>query len=79
MWREPFMLGVSSIHRIRTDLFHLQVPWQEKVIRDLVQQVANMDASLLGLIQEGDKQHMVGQVLVRDHSHGGCAVAEHIY
>jgi uncharacterized membrane protein YcaP (DUF421 family) len=36
MWREPFLLGVSSIHRIRTDLFHLQVPWQEKVLRALV-------------------------------------------
>ncbi len=36
MWREPFLLGVSSIHRIRTDLFHLQVPWQEKVIRGVV-------------------------------------------
>src|SRR6266496_5934463 len=36
MWREPFLLGVSSIHRIRTDLFHLQVPWQEKVVRGVV-------------------------------------------
>jgi hypothetical protein len=35
---------------------------QARVISDLVQQVANMDASLLGLIQEGDEQHMVGQV-----------------
>src|SRR5438046_9260353 len=36
MWRDPFLLGVSSIHRIRTDLFHLQVPWQEKVIRGVM-------------------------------------------
>jgi uncharacterized membrane protein YcaP (DUF421 family) len=27
---------VSTIHRIRTDLFHLQVPWEEKVVRAVV-------------------------------------------
>src|SRR6266536_4836205 len=34
--REPFVLGVCSTHRIRTDLLHLQVPWQEKVVRGVV-------------------------------------------
>ncbi len=31
-------------------------------IQGLVQQIVTMDAALLGLIQEGDEQHMMGQV-----------------
>jgi len=35
---------------------------QAGVIQGLVQQVVNMDAALLGLIQEGDEQQMIGKV-----------------
>ncbi len=30
------LLGASDLHRIARDLFHLQVPWPEKVIRSLI-------------------------------------------
>ena len=35
---------------------------QQTAIQGLVQQVVTMDANLLGLIQEGDEQHMLEQV-----------------